>query len=92
MNTLIIRHTGEGDQPRFCIVRGSDGKSTTKANPVASPVGFPVKGRPTSDLVHELRWYLETFLGYPFPPDTDRADRVLEALKKWGRDAFDALG
>jgi tetratricopeptide (TPR) repeat protein len=42
-------------------------------------------------LLRELRWYLETFLDYPFPPETDRAERVLQSLKQWGEQAFNAL-
>jgi hypothetical protein len=56
-----------------------------------SPHGFPVKGRPNSDLLRELQWYLETFLDYPFPPEIDHADRVLKALKDWGEQTFAAL-
>ena len=50
-----------------------------------------MEGRPNSDLMRELRWYLEEFLDYPFPPETDRAERVLDALRRWGEQAFDAL-
>jgi tetratricopeptide (TPR) repeat protein len=39
----------------------------------------------------ELRWYLEQFLDYPFDPETHRSERVLAALKEWGKQAFDAL-
>ena len=56
-----------------------------------SPVGFPVQGRPNSDLMAELRWYLEIFLDHPFHPFTDRAERILAALRSWGTQAFDAL-
>jgi len=90
MSTLRIQHIpGEGE-PRFQVLRVSDTKHTPPAA-IRPPVGFPVKGRPDSDLVRELQWYLEEFLGYPFPPQTERADRVLSALKAWGRQAFDAL-
>ena len=41
--------------------------------------------------MRELQWYLETFLDYPFPPDTDRAERVLQALRDWGEQAFRSL-
>jgi tetratricopeptide (TPR) repeat protein len=41
--------------------------------------------------MRELRWYLEGFLDYPFPPETVHAEQVLDALKSWGRDAFNAL-
>ncbi len=91
MNTLIVRHTGgPDDEPKFHVERLEDGKRTKPAV-IRPPVGFPVEGRPNSDLMRELRWYLETFLGYPFEPETDHADRVLDALRKWGRQAFDAV-
>jgi tetratricopeptide (TPR) repeat protein len=41
--------------------------------------------------MRELQWYLETFLDYPFPPDTDRAERVLQALRDWGQQTFRSL-
>jgi hypothetical protein len=59
--------------------------------PVPSPFGFPVEGLSNGDLMGELRWYLEEFLGYPFPPQTDRAERVQKALRRWGEQAFNAL-
>jgi hypothetical protein len=39
----------------------------------------------------ELQWYLETFLDYPFPPETDHAERILKALRDWGEQAFRTL-
>ena len=39
----------------------------------------------------ELRWYLENFLDYPFPPETDRAEQVQEALKQWGTEVFQGI-
>ena len=56
-----------------------------------SPFGFPVEGRPDSDLMHELQWYLEKFLEYPFSPETDHAARVQKALCDWGEQTFQAL-
>lgn len=50
-----------------------------------------MEGRPNSDLTVELRWYLEEFLDYPFPPRTEQAERVRTALQGWGRAAFAAL-
>ncbi len=38
--------------------------------------------------MRELRWYLEHFLDYPFPPETTHAEHVLDALKAWGAQAF----
>jgi hypothetical protein len=90
MNPLIIRHVDASDPPQFQVVRLSDGK-TIGPVPVPSPVGFPVVGRPHSDLMRELRWYLEGFLDYPFPPETEHAERIQDALKAWGQQAFEAL-
>jgi hypothetical protein len=70
---FAIEHV-EGSSPPTCkLTRLEDGKSLS---PVAipSPYEFPVKGRPNSPLMRELRWYLEQFLDYPFHPETDHAD------------------
>jgi hypothetical protein len=38
------------------------------------------------------RWsYLEGFVDYPYPPETDHAERLRDALKAWGEQAFRAL-
>lgn len=81
--TLMIRHIPESNPALFQLARLRDGKT---ADPVSlpSPHGFPVESRPNSDLMRELQWYLETFLDYPFLPETDHAGRVLKALKGWG--------
>lgn len=89
MLTLLLRHVADSDPPRFFVERPG-GKSTPPAL-VPSPVGFPIAGRPKSDLWRELGWYLEEFLGYPFSPETEHAERVLDALRDWGKKAFDAL-
>ena len=86
----MIRHLPGSDPAAFQVTRLSDGKTTEPASP-PSPVGYPVEGRPSSDLMRELQWYLETFLDYPFPPETEHAERVLQSLKQWGERAFDAL-
>ena len=87
---LVVRHQPGSDPPSFEVVRLRDAKSSQPAM-LLSPFGFPVEGRPNSDLMHELQWYLEIFLDYPFPPETDHADRVLKALRDWGEQAFQAL-
>ena len=89
--TLVIRHLDDTDPPKFEVERLSDDPKRTKPTTVPSPVGFPVKGRPNSDLLQELRWYLEDFLTYPFPPETDHAERVLVSLRNWGEKTFEAL-
>ena len=91
MSALIIRHlTSEGREHRFQVQRLSDGKS---ADPVslADPSTTPVPDRPQSGLSTEVRWYLERFLEYPFPPETDRAERVQAVLDDWGQENFSAL-
>ncbi|QDV35081.1 tetratricopeptide repeat protein [Tautonia plasticadhaerens] len=90
MSTLIVRDVSEGDGHRFQVIRDRDFKATNSAS-IPSPIGFPVEGRPNSELMRDLRWYLERFLDYPFPPQTDVADRVRAALKGWGETAFTAL-
>ena len=89
MHTLIIQHLPSTDPPQFQVVRGDH--KTSEPVLVAAPLGFPVTGRPESDLVREMQWYLEEFLDYPFPPNTDRADHVLDALIGWGTQAFKNL-
>lgn len=83
---LAIQHSACG----FTVTRLSDGKSTA---PVAipSPYEFRVKDQPNSNLMRRLRWYLEQFLDYPFPPETQNAENVLDALKLWGTQAFNTL-
>jgi tetratricopeptide (TPR) repeat protein len=88
--TLAIRHVPGSDPASFQVARLRDGK-TSQPVPVLSPIGFPVEGRPNSDLMRELQWYLEIFLDYPFPPETEHAERVLKALRDWGEQAFRKL-
>ena len=87
MARLTISHV---EKTMFQVVRPRDGK-ISKPREIPSPFGFPVKNRPQSDLMGELRWYLEDFLDYPFSPYTDRAESVLQALDQWGTAAFNAL-
>src|SRR5271157_4735143 len=90
MNTLFIRHVESGDPPKFQAICPQDARSTETVA-IPSPVGFPVEGRPNSDLMRELRWYLEEFLHYPFPPETEHAERVRDALRGWGVETFNKL-
>ena len=85
-----IRHVESGDPPKFQAICPQDARSTETVA-IPSPVGFPVEGRPNSDLMRELRWYLEGFLDYPFPPETEHAERVRDALRRWGVEAFNKL-
>lgn len=86
---LTIRHLPVAEEPTFQVIRG-DGKQVGTA-PIPSPHEHPVEGRPRSDLMRELQWYLEEFLDYPFSPETDHARRVLDALRDWGEAAFNAV-
>ena len=76
---LAIEHVDGSSPPAFKLTRLSDGKSLAQVA-VASPYETAVRGRPDSHLMRELRWYLEGFLDYPFPPETIRAEHVLDAL------------
>ncbi len=78
-------------QKTFGLLRLKDGKTASQSAQIPPPDTFPVKDRPNSNLGHELRWYLERFLDYPFQPETDVADRVQESFRQWGEGAFDAL-
>jgi tetratricopeptide (TPR) repeat protein len=90
MKMLMIRHVANSEPAEFQVIRQRDGKSTDPMS-VVSPFGFPVHGRPESDLIRELNWYLETFLEYPFQPEIGHAERVLDSLRGWGQQAFEAL-
>ena len=70
MKTLIVRHIDQSDPVQFQVVRLADAKTIGPVC-VPSPVGFPVAGRPNSDLMHELRWnrFSTThFTGRPIMP------------------------
>ena len=88
--TLIIRQLEVEGPPTFQIVREQDGRSGAPVT-IPSPHGQQVEGRPDSNLIQELRWYLESFLEYPFRPSTERANRMLDALGRWGEQAFCAV-
>ncbi len=90
MRTLIIRHEPGSNPARFVVVRGSDSKSADPVE-VSSPFAAAVEGRPESNLMAELAWYLEKFLDYPFEPRTVQAENILDALNQWGKQAYAAL-
>ena len=90
LQALAIEHV-EGSAPEaFRLTSVLDGQSLSPVT-IPSPYEFPVEGRPNSPLMRELRWYLEQFLDYPFHPETDHAAHVLDALRAWGTQAFNAL-
>src|SRR5947208_606815 len=86
---LAMEHMEKSAPTVFKLTR-ADGKSLPPVA-VPSPYEFPVGGGSSASLMSELRWYLEGFLDYPFPPETVRAERVLDAMKAWGSQAFDAV-
>ncbi|MFN9969912.1 MAG: hypothetical protein ACK58T_08440, partial [Phycisphaerae bacterium] len=90
MVKLIVRHLDDSNPPQFRLVRQNDGKDVGPLM-ISSPRGFPVEGMPHSELMKELRWYLEVFLDYPFSPFTERAERIQAALRRWGTEAFKSL-
>ena len=90
MHTLIIRHLRSEEGRHICQVWRPDGRVGDEAA-IQAPDAIEVAGRPNSNLSLDLRWYLEQFLDYPFPPQTEVAERVQAALYDWGRQAFTAL-
>jgi tetratricopeptide (TPR) repeat protein len=86
--TLVVEHVCLPSDS-FIVHRAVFGASDPVAVP--SPYVYPVAGLPDSNLMAELQWYLERFLEFPFPPETGRADRVLNALEGWGLEAYEAL-
>jgi hypothetical protein len=59
----------EGSSPPLFRLAGTPDDPPSPV-PVPSPYEFPVEGQPHSNLMRELRWYLEHFLDYPFDPET----------------------
>ena len=89
MHRLIVRQVKGAE--RF-VVSHADGRSADSEATVASPVGWAVvRAGSEGKLSGELRWYLESFLDYPFPPQTTRAEGVEASLEAWGAQAFTAL-
>jgi len=86
---LAIRHVEGSSPPSFLLARG--GGKELPAVAISSPYEFSVEGRAGSNLMIELRWYLEKFLDYPFYPETLRAEHCLDALESWGKGAFETL-
>lgn len=88
---LFITDEKVGGGRRFSVLRNMRGRVQC-----AAPVELPdpaiqaVSGSPTS-ILHELRWYLESYCDYPWPPNKERADRLLDALRAWGAQIFQQL-
>jgi hypothetical protein len=80
-HTLIVRHT---EEHAFRVMR-PDGKVSQPVT-LTAPDAVAVEGRPNSHLLQDLGWYLEQFLDYPFPPNTELAERIREAVAGWGEE------
>jgi tetratricopeptide (TPR) repeat protein len=91
VRTLIVQHVPKSKRPAFTVIRCDPSGTTPDVAKITPPEEFGTKELPGSHLRRELRWYLEQFLDYPFPPNTDRADRVTQVLEAWGTHAFSAL-
>jgi len=90
-HTLIIRHlTTDSTTCQFIVQRQTDGSQADPCQ-LTAPENITVEGRPTSNLRHDLRWYLEHFLDYPLAPNTEIAERVQAALETWGKTCFKQL-
>jgi len=87
MHTLIIRHTADNG---FRVMRLEDGKAAPETA-LTPPDAVTVPGRPDSHLLADLAWYLEQFLDYPFPPNTELAERIQDSLRDWGEQCFARL-
>ena len=91
-NQLQIRHVSKqnGGYDFYVVRSAADGKSTETVT-LDSPSASIVPGRPNTSLQQDIRWYLEEFLTLPLEPDIEVADRIEDALKKWGIDCFNKL-
>ena len=87
---LVIRHVQKEKNFIFQVENPLSMKTALPAI-ISPPDQLIVEGRPNSNLLQDLRWYLENFLDYPFSPNTDIADRVQKALFGWGKESFSAL-
>ena len=91
-NQLQIRHVSKqnGGYDFYVVRSAADGKITETVT-LDSPSASIVPGRPNSSLQKDIRWYLEEFLTLPLEPDIEVADRIEDAIKKWGVDCFNKL-
>lgn len=88
---LIIRHEPGANSLRFAVQRvDANGVRSASEVELTDPLARVLEGTELR-LGPELAWYLESYLDYPFGPNQQRAERVLEALGQWGRQAFGLL-
>ena len=91
MHRIAVRQEAASGSFRFCVQRvGSGGVKSAPAVEVADPLSR-VLGQTDLRLGDELSWYLESYLDYPYGPNVERAERVTQALREWGTQAFDTL-
>ena len=64
----------EGDAPSRFQVRNRETDIAAESTEIPDPHLWPVPGAGDEPLMSQLRWYLETFLDYPFDPYTRRAE------------------
>lgn len=87
--TLTIQHRGDC---RFVLKRGdSSGSPVTLADPTTLPVKNDRGEDLFSSLSAGLRWYFEKYCDAAYGENVDKAHRVMETLKNWGRESFQAL-
>src|SRR5215831_7558845 len=86
---IRIQHVPGSVPPSFRVF-GPAATEVSDAIAIESPSNVSVESRPQT-LLHELQWYLERFMDYPLPPETEHADRVLRALNGWGEQIYKAL-
>ena len=86
MSILVVRHELGGPEYRFSVQRVSAaGMKAAPSVELADPLRR-VLGETQLTLGDELAWYLEQYLDYPFGPNEQRAERVTDALRGWGRE------
>lgn len=91
MHVLAIRHEQQiNGRHQFTVQRLSDDFRSARAVGIDDPMARRVEA---TDLLlgNELTWYLEAYLTFPFGANAERAERVVNALRVWGADAFTAL-
>jgi tetratricopeptide (TPR) repeat protein len=86
---FVIEHIPSKGDLAFQVACSAD--SANSLSNLKSPYESILPNRSNSNLMRELRWYLEDFLDYPFDPDTDHADSVLTELQKWGQQTYLSL-
>jgi len=84
---LAIEHVEEASPRTFRLVRLLNGESSPPVT-IPSPYEIAVEGLPSSNLMRELRWYLEQFLDYPFPPETDHGRTRPRSRQNLGHASF----